>query len=226
MNTISDIRLFRSMIGNIDGNPHPNTFANRGLNVVIHRIVMKLREQGFSLGDFDHLYVNFTTCLEKGEMLPTARSVDPYHKWYRYYDIGIDRDTYQMLNTDAAGHIILVLLLNLLIRYFSAENACSISDCIAEAVNSAEHMLALYKTKQTGSMQAKIFLQYLNDGRYLPHLFVYNEAGTEILHRKLAGSTDLMSIGEIQMRKRKITIKPRKNSFTKKLTAVVFELPD
>lgn len=80
MKVISDIRLFKSDIANIDGNSYPSAFTSKEQNIVIHRIVMKLREQGFLLGEFDHLYVNFTTCLEKDTISPAKRSIDPYHK--------------------------------------------------------------------------------------------------------------------------------------------------
>ena len=66
MKTISDIRLFRSTVPNTDGNPQPLSIGSRQLNLVLHRIVMKLREQNFSLGEFDHLYLNFTTQLAAG----------------------------------------------------------------------------------------------------------------------------------------------------------------
>ena len=64
MKPISDIRLYRSNIPNIDGNSHPSEFAPKQLNIIVTRIVMKLRENGFSLGDFDHLYINFTNGVE------------------------------------------------------------------------------------------------------------------------------------------------------------------
>ncbi|MBQ4364494.1 MAG: hypothetical protein II782_10900, partial [Oscillospiraceae bacterium] len=59
---IKDIRIYRSDAENTDGNPLPVSFADKGTNVIIRRIVMKLRETGFTMGDFDHLYINFTTC--------------------------------------------------------------------------------------------------------------------------------------------------------------------
>ena len=94
---ICDIRLYRSNIENIDGNSLPESFASPKLNIMITRMVMKLREKGFSLGDFDHLYINFTTCLEDGVLLPAKRSIDRYHPWFRYYDIGITQDRYLCL---------------------------------------------------------------------------------------------------------------------------------
>ncbi len=53
MGCIQDIRLFYS------NGSHANIgFGCKRPNTAVHRVVMKLREQGFSLGDFDHLYIN------------------------------------------------------------------------------------------------------------------------------------------------------------------------
>ena len=61
MKVIKDIRIYRSKIENIPGNPLPDSFNNFELCCVTSRIVMKLRENGFELGDYDHLYINLTT---------------------------------------------------------------------------------------------------------------------------------------------------------------------
>lgn len=224
MKTISDIRLFRSTIANTDGNPLPSDFGSKQLHIVIHRIVMKLREKNFSLGEYDHLYLNFTTYLNAGTFSPAARSIDPYHKWYRYYDIGISQEVYQQLDSESSIDYIITQLQDLLISFFASENTCSVQECISEAVEKGEDMLTLYKTKQTPKQKASIFLQYLDNGQYLPHVFVWNYSGEEILHRKLAPSSDLMAIGEIQLSSKKVTIKPRKNSVASKLSPYVFEL--
>ena len=47
---ICDIRLYRSNVENIDGNSLPESFASPKLNIIITRLVMKLREKGFALG--------------------------------------------------------------------------------------------------------------------------------------------------------------------------------
>ena len=57
MAKISDIRIYRSNKENVSGY-NPEGFAGKKLNVIIRRIVMKLRESEVSLGEFHHLYVN------------------------------------------------------------------------------------------------------------------------------------------------------------------------
>ena len=56
---IKDIRLYK-------GEQHSDSsayslclFADKNLTATVFRIAMKLREQGFSMGDYDHLYIVF-----------------------------------------------------------------------------------------------------------------------------------------------------------------------
>ena len=51
MKVIKDIRLFESTEENVDGYS-PRAYGEKPLLIVLHRVVMKLREQSFTLGDF------------------------------------------------------------------------------------------------------------------------------------------------------------------------------
>lgn len=224
MKPISDIRLYRSNIPNIDGNSHPSEFAPKQLNIIVTRIVMKLRENGFSLGDFDHLYINFTTCLDNEAIEPAKRSVDTYHKWHRYYDVGVTDECYRNLESVNNVEFVIEQIKNVLNDYFCTEANCSVEPCIEEALNKGEDMLMLYKSKQTFKRKADIYLQLLDNGMYCPNLFVYDEDGAELLHQKLPCTFDLMSLGEIQLSNKKVVVKPRKNSLASQLEPVEFEL--
>lgn len=224
MKPISDIRLYRSNIPNIDGNSHPSEFAPKQLNIIVTRIVMKLRENGFSLGDFDHLYINFTTCLDNEAIEPAKRSIDAYHKWHRYYDVGVTDECYRNLESVNNVEFVIEQIKNVLNDYFCTEANCSVEPCIEEALNKGEDMLMLYKSKQTFKRKADIYLQLLDNGMYCPNLFVYDEDGAELLHQKLPCTFDLMSLGEIQLSNKKVVVKPRKNSLASQLEPVEFEL--
>ena len=224
MKPISDIRLYRSNIPNIDGNSHPSEFAPKQLNIIVTRIVMKLRENGFSLGDFDHLYINFTTCLDNEAIEPAKRSVDASHKWHRYYDVGVTDECYRNLESVNNVEFVIEQIKNVLNDYFCTEANCSVEPCIEEALNKGEDMLMLYKSKQTFKRKADIYLQLLDNGMYCPNLFVYDEDGAELLHQKLPCTFDLMSLGEIQLSNKKVVVKPRKNSLASQLEPVEFEL--
>ena len=98
MTVISDIRIYRCTVENVTG-VTPEGFASKELNAVATRICMKLRENRFSMGDFDHLYINLSTRLPLGEVRPANKEPDRYHPWYRYYDVGISRSLYDSLET-------------------------------------------------------------------------------------------------------------------------------
>ena len=224
MKLISDIRLFKSSVDNTDGNPLPECINNKYLNATAHRIAMKLRENKLSLGEYDHLYVNFTTRLPIGITHLAKRSVDPYHKWYRFFDVGIEQKIFDGLNSDEYLITIMELLQNLLVSLTDENIDFSIKDCICQVIENGEEMLMLYKTKQTAELKANIHLQYLNNGQYVPHLSVCNLNGNVLLNEKLSPAYDMNAIGEIHLSRKKVTVTPRKNSLSKDLSPIVFEL--
>ena len=107
MKIISDIRIYKSDWENINGNAQPEGFAGKMLNITISRIVMKLREYNFSLGDFNHLYINFTTCIKENTVMPAKRSVERYYPWYRYYDFGIGRELFDEIDRSENSGLLL-----------------------------------------------------------------------------------------------------------------------
>ncbi len=222
MKTIADIRLYKSQEPNIDGNSLPSNFADKKLNIIIARIVMKLREAEFSLGEFDHLYLNFTTCtIDDGSSL-SKRSVDTYHPWYRYYDVNIDEQLYDTLgeSTDT----VVSLLCDVLCRHFATDtfDGEKIKACIAEALSQGENMLMQYKTKHTKSRQAVLYLRLKDTGKYLPLLRVWDIDGNKLLETDLPETLTLDSLGEIKLTNSKVSVHPKKNGFTKDLKPVEF----
>ena len=216
MKLIQDIRVYKSDVENTDGNAHPHEFASKALNVVIHRIVMKLREANVTLGDFDHLYLNFTTCLPEGIIKPAARSVDRYHSWYRYYDIGVARD--------AHDGVVLQGVRESLVGHFGAYNDVqTIERCVDAALQEAEAMTVLHKEKKSAKAAARVYLRYLDNGMYWPLLRVYDVNGAEIFCADLPQMRDLLALGDLQVSSKKVTIKPRKSSLTADMKPMVYE---
>ncbi len=222
MNIIHDIRLYRSSM------EHSHlSFARKPLNAAIHRIVMKLREHGFSLGEFDHLYVNFTLRpVEKG-MAPAGLPADRYHPWYRYYDIQVSQEQFDRLTAETAIPEIAAMLEGLLTRFFASEEFSreKISACIQTAISQGEEMRMPYKEKRSTSRRAVIDLRFLDSCRYVPRLRVFDLEGNLLLETELPEMSELLSLGEIQLSSKKVTIKPRKNAYTAGLSPVTFEIP-
>lgn len=227
MQVIADIRLFKSKVPNTDGNSLPSDFSDKKLNAVIHRITMKLREHNFSLGDkIDHLYVNFTNCAVEGKIAPSRRSPDKYHHRYRYYDVEVSDATFEQLGTSSSTETILSLLEQVLLKYFVSERFDKefIRSCVSEAVTQGEKMLMKFKEKSSSTGNAVIYLRYLDNCLYSPLLRVFDCGNNAILEADLPETIDLNYIGTIQLSAKKVTIKPRKNAYTKALEPLSFDL--
>lgn len=226
MKLIRDIRLFKSEVENIDENSTPTYFECKKLDVILQRVVMKLHELGFSLGDFDHLYLNFTTCLPDGVSAPAKRSVDRYFSWHRYYDIGVSRELYSNLGSEDNIPVMLSLTEKLLVTYFAPDEKTEevIKTAFSEALSKGSEMLMHFKEKKSAKATAVIYLRYFDDARYHPLLCVYDLSGNEILRKSLPGMLDLNPIGEINLSSKRVTVKPRKNAFAKNLKPIIFEL--
>ncbi len=214
MKVISDIRLYKSAeVDKYIG------FTNKSLNVQLHRVVMKLREQGFSLGEFDHLYINFTTMPD--EKIELSDKIDCYHPWFRYCNVGVSQCDYNKIeNNDYIFEKIKYTLLKL---YDSQKNCEIIENSFLEAQKGAE-MLMLFKEKKSAKGVAKIYLRFLDNGNYLPLLSVIDINGKEIFKADLPETIDLNIIGELNLSSKNVTVKPRKNAFSKHLQPISFNI--
>ena len=224
MAIISDIRIYRCKVENITG-VLPEAFINKKLHAVAARICMKLRENGFSMGDFDHLYINLSTCVGEGDVKPAAKSPDRYHPWYRYYDVGISQALYDSLETPDCIPAVSGLIDKILTTQFSTPefDGDKISECVFEAVTQGEDMLMKFKEKVSSQRRAVLYLRYLDTCMNFPLLRVYDNDGNIVLEKDLPESLTLDNLGQISVSSRKVTIRPRKNSWTKG-EPIVFEL--
>lgn len=180
MKTISDIRLYKNH----------TAFGNKMLNAAIHRIVMKLREQHFSLEDFDHLYINFTTCDEEGSIRPSDQ-VDRYHPWYRNCDVGI--------STGNMG-LGFALIARVLENIFTSEQFDSyhIRTCVVQAMTDGERTRMKFKEKATRTRKAVVYLRFLDSCEYFPLLQVSDAEDNPLFETDLPQSLTLDFLGEIQ----------------------------
>ena len=221
---IADIRLFRSEGRRSSGHFDMVSFGDKRLNAIVKRIVMKLRENGFFMGDFDHLYINFTLW-EMPAPMELSQEVDRYHPWFRQCHVRVDREVYESLGTvDSHEHIISIISDVLTTLFARADfDEARILDCIREAITGGEGMLMFFKEKATAKRRAVIYLRFLDSCRYAPLLRVYDGAGSLLLERDLPHMVTLDALGELQVGLKKVTVKPRKNALTAGKKPLVFE---
>lgn len=224
MKVIKDIRLYKSEEKNEYGHPITSSFADKKLNAVIHRIVMKLRENGFALGDFDHLYINFVT-FNITEKIYLSEEIDKYHPWYRKCFINVEKELYDSIGELDTHDFIINAILEVLTTCFVTEDFDStfIKSCISHAVEQGENMLMRFKEKKSAKRKAIIFLRYLDDCIYYPLLRVYDLDDNMLFEKDLPKTLMLDYLGEIQVSTKRIKIKPRKNAFSTSKKEMTFE---
>ena len=221
---IKDIRLYKSNSQNEHGTYVTASFADKKLNAITQRVVMKLRENEFSLGEFDHLYINFTTC-GISEQMDLSSQVDKYHPWYRYCSVRTEENLYNKLGSFETYEYIIHQIGAVLVTYFTTEDfdESRILHCIQQAVEQGEKMLMKFKEKVNSKRKAVIFLRYLDICKFQPLLRVYDTKDNLLFEKDLPETLTLDYIGDIQISAKKVTIKPRKNSFTTEQEALIFE---
>jgi len=224
MSTIKDIRVYRSHVENIPGNSLPEGFKNKQLHCTIHRIVMKLRENDFSLGEFDHLYINLTTCPVADGFSLSKRGKDIYEPWYRYYDVEISEELYNSLEIPDSVQPVIDIVEHTLVLFFTDvhQNRELVHSCVFDAVTMGENMEMLFKRKVSSKRKAFIYLRYLDSGCYFPLLRIYDDENRLMFETDLPKTIELNAFGEIQLNNKSITIKPRKNVFAEHLQPMIF----
>lgn len=215
MNPIADIRIYRSGAHPIDNKP---------LHLALRRIAMKLRECGFSLGDFDHLYLSLTTSPMPGGIAPN-QSGHGEPAWLRTYDVQVEQSLYDQLGSAQSHAPVFQLVEETLARHFASPTfpAERIQACITEAVTQGEAMEMAFKTKATAKRKAVLYLRLLDSSSYQPLLRVWDAEDQLLLERDLPRMISLDALGELQLSLHKVTIKPRKSSYTAGMEPLVIE---
>ena len=221
---IADIRLFKSAGRTESRHFDMVSFGDKRLNAIVKRIVMKLREHGFFMGDFDHLYINCTLC-ELSAPMELSSEVDRYHPWFRYCHVRVPREVYESLGTVDSYSYIISIIGDILTAFFARTDfdESRIRDSIREAVTGGAEMLVPFKEKATAKRRAVIYLRFLDSCRYAPLLRVYDGDGNLLLERDLPQMVMLDGLGELQVGLKKVTVKPRKNALTAEKKPLVFE---
>lgn len=213
MKIIKEIRIFSSKIENIDGNSLPSAYGTKALNAKIMRIVMRLRENNFSLGDYDHLYINFTTCNVMNNIALAKRKIDTYHPWYRFYDVHVSEN---MLNSFDEEFIIesikQILKNNFSSKEFSKEKMDLL---IADTLEKKDLFEMKYKEKENSKRKAIIYLKYSDNCLFIPIIRVFDLENKLVFEKELSETNSLDDFGTLIVTNSKVVIKPKKNSWNR-----------
>ena len=149
MKPSADIRLYRCERYDAQTPPATLPIADKPLSAAVKRIVMKLRERRFSLGEFDHLYCIFTAAPLPSEFFLSDRT-DREHKWYRHCFIRVGEELYRALSTPEARGETLGLIGTALMTFATEHfDAAAITSCLTEALEQGEAMRMKFKEKRT-----------------------------------------------------------------------------
>ena len=182
---------------------------------------MKLRENNFSFGDYDHLYLNFTIC-DIDDEIELSNDIDIYHPWYRYCNVKVNENLFTKLDNEESNSLIISYLEKVLCIFASDTfDINKIKSCIREALDQKENMLMKYKEKETAKNKVIIYLRFLDTCEYFPLFRLFDLTGTLILEKDLPKSLTLDYIGDVLIKKESIIIKPKQNAFTKSLENIV-----
>ena len=224
MNPMADPRLYRCE--RYDAQPPPATLpiADKPLSAAVKRIVMKLRERRFSLGEFDHLYCIFTAAPLPSEFFLSDRT-DREHKWYRHCFIRVGEELYGRLGSPAARGETLGLIGTALVTLFATEHfdAAAIASCLTEASEQGEAMRMKFKESRTTPRVATLYRRYLDACLFSPLLQVRDAQGSVLLEKDLPAMLTLDALGSLSLSSHKVTIRPRKNAFTAHMPPIVVE---
>ena len=166
-----------------------------------------MRENNFSFGDFDHLYVNFTTCNVDNNISLAKRKIDKYHPWYRYYDVHVSENFYA--KPDEA--LIISTIQKIIIENFSSNDFPKekINKLINDTFKMKSSYEMRYKEKLSSNRRAVIFLRYNDDCMFVPIVRIYDSENKMILEKELPERNNLDSFGSLVLTKNKLTIKPK-----------------
>ena len=224
MKPIAAIRLYRCERYDALTPPATLPIADKPLSAAVKRIVMKLREGRFSLGEFDHLYCIFTAAPLPSEFFLSDRT-DREHKWYRHCFIRVGEELYGRLGSPAARGETLGLIGTALVTLFATEHfdAAAIASCLTEALEQGEAMRMKFKESRTETRIATIYLRYLDTCLFSPLLQVRDAQGSVLLEKDLPAMPTLDALGSLSLSSHKVTIRPRKNAFTAHMPPIVVE---
>lgn len=214
---LKDIRLYESEVENKAGNPLPSVIGgvfkvDKTINFIACRIARKLNELSYSYGEFDHVYINFTSFLKENELYLSHRNID---KTIKYIDYGVNPKKFNILTIDAKKAFIQEKIFEIFRAISAKEYLALIEETEQQLSKYGSHLKIHYKTKETKSYCITIFYQINpNDNS--------SKGIVEYLDKKTARKSEIafplsfyediyQLIDTISVKNGEITLKPKKS---------------
>lgn len=213
--TIRDIRFCES--GERDGERYSDDVGTLfAFPVKIHWmgecVARKLRESSFSLGAYDHLYINFCTWLPRGEWEPASESSE---KWYRVYNCGVDAQAFAEL-TDGEKYGLAVGIVQTVLTALHPECRQEIESACLSVDWECSWCDLIYKVTENRFGKAGVILRYYSDFRHGKSptasllLCEWSADGSLIYEREVVSRRELYRVlrhtGRLVLRKEKILL--------------------
>lgn len=230
---LQDIRFFREISAEaIDTRRDCETCCPQSALAPTQRLLYALREKKFTLphyGKFDRIYINFTTRLPEGHsrFLASLPEYQGESDDYRYVDVGVSRETYDSLH-EQSGDWFLQSAVNVLTAHFchTEDERNAVYRLLAEITAQGSGFQTLYKTKETASLKAEVYVGVADDLTVIPFLSVTDTDGNVLLAKRLAHMEAIdftQQFGTLLVNRKRLLIRPKRNEYAKGMREI--ELP-
>jgi hypothetical protein len=213
---IKDIRFYESDKENLQGH-YPSELGHLFIpsvdtKYIGQRIARKLNEYNFSFGEFDHIYINFSTVLKKDEIKISDNIID---KQIRYIDVGVTQHIFNELDEIDKDSFTKEITFKTLLYLANKEVAkIKIIEEIREELetNDTETVIG-FKTKESKVFKIDIGYQIRPNNSSSKIIINYFDKVNNI---KLKGSKDILNYEDIYYLIDTISLKDNIINFTSK----------
>jgi hypothetical protein len=202
---------------NVNYNPIPVSLSKlydvpKACNYIGLRFALKAKEYSFSIGDYDHLYINLTPLLKDDESRLSERILE---KWFRYIDYGYSVEKMNSLDDTKKLEELYRVTKESLIRH------CCKTKCEKDLIRRLYKILLDnkadtdidYRKVVRKNIVVYFIINLLDDGKINLYFRVLN--GEKIFISCVNNIFELhYLLGDVRIKKDKMTIIPRKNKLS------------
>ena len=223
---IVDIRYFESETINSTGKHLGNLYIVKRketdnpvfVTTITTRFVLKLREIGLCLPDFDHIFISLTPSIDENEVIKSDE-INPYAKWLRSFYIGASPDFFNSLNEDKKIFFLIDKAVDVIQKYYcdSDERKEEVRKCAETILKNGENERIIFKEKKSDTHTVQIIVRVLdfNTFKVYVRIMCNEEFVKEVEYPKNLDRFELpFQFGSINIGKKAVLIKPRKNSLS------------